>query len=205
MNLHIISVNGEEGVLRRAQFKAELAKYKFNCSFYINDRTIKGTDSAFKGIKQVFTTNYGDDYLLFAEDDLILQPNFSTEKLEKNIKIGLENNYDFISTGSWETFGEKLDPTGLVNAHRIRGTQLMIIYKSAFDKILEADDCNYFDNFISFVRPAFKIGLIVPFLSRQRTDIPSMLANQKESSHNLRFISEEARLIDYLNKNLIKS
>ncbi|MCJ0743119.1 hypothetical protein [Pedobacter montanisoli] len=199
MVINVISVNENEGQKRQKDLVHHLEGSGLKIKFYIGKRTVNGYDSAFKSIKMLIQDNLDKDHLLFGEDDLILTKTFSMERLEHYIELGYKKGYDIIATGSWEGYGYELNDPDLLDVLRFRGTQLLVIYKNAYKRILEAEECNYFDDFLSFVRPRLKVGLTYPFLSKQRTDIPSMLVAGGSNFNHL-FDVEENRI-----KELIKN
>ncbi|WP_410220701.1 hypothetical protein [Pedobacter sp.] len=199
MVINIISVNENEGQKRQMDLIRHLEGSGLEIKFYIGKRTVNGYDSAFKSIKMLIQANFNKGHILFGEDDLILAKTFSMERLKHYIKLGYEKEYDIIATGSWEGYGYELNNPDLLDVLRFRGTQFLVIYKKVYKRILEAEECNYFDDFLSFVQPRLKVGLTYPFLSKQRTDIPSMLVAGGSNFNHL-FDIEENRI-----KELIKN
>ncbi|MGY0039171.1 hypothetical protein [Pedobacter sp. NJ-S-72] len=101
-----------------------------------------------------------------------------------------------MATGAWLSYEEVTVSDKLLKIGGFRGTQLTVIFRSAYRILLDSPIYNHFEDTISKCQPKLQIGLTFPFLSKQREDIPSMIVSE---NHNYLFHENEDKIRRRLN------
>ncbi|KIO75937.1 hypothetical protein TH53_17910 [Pedobacter lusitanus] len=164
---------------------------------YTGEITSLKYDGLYNVAKQIIRDHTDEPYVIFAEDDLVLTEFFSMEKLNTSINQAAELNLDILATGAWLSYEEIAVADGLLKIGGFRGTQLTVIFRPAYQILLDSPVYNHFEDTISKCQPKLQIGLTFPFLSKQREDIPSMIVAE---NHNYLFHENEEKISKQLNK-----
>ena len=159
--------------------------------FYEGSITALHYDGLYETAKRVIEDNKDSGYVIFAEDDLVLTDDFSVEKLEDFIRETEGLRMDVLATGCSTSYEEKFtEVTGLIEIAGFRGTQLVVVFQSCYECLLAAPSYNHFEDTISKIQPKLKIGLTLPFFSKQREDVVSIITG---ANHNHLFtVNEQA-------------
>lgn len=199
LKFNIASVNTEQGNYRKSLTSVLLKSYKINYKFYDGEITKDRFDGLYLTAKQIMTDYIDEEFVIFAEDDLILTDEFSIERFISFISAGQEMGLDCLITGSSMGGGYSESATaGLVKLLAFRGTQLIVIYKKAYDRLLKAPVYNHFEDTISYAEPALNLAITVPYLSKQKKDIESMIVAK---NHNHLFDTEEQKIFMLIRSN----
>jgi len=79
-------------------------------------------------------------FVLVCEDDHILTENYSTEKLQEQIRIARDTGADVLLGGvSWFDFSVKICD-GIHRVNKFNGTQFLIVFDGFYNAILSQDD-----------------------------------------------------------------
>lgn len=137
---------------------------------------------------KIIEDNYNSPYTIIAEDDLELTSSFTIEKFKQIIT---EKNANIICTGIFCEEGV-ISKDGQVYIDRFRGTQLIVIFKEAYDLILNKKDENkFFEVILSEITE--KKLITIPFLSTQSDKYISRISQHKMIK---RFITETENRIN---------
>lgn len=201
LKFNIASVDTEQGNYRKSLTSVLLSSYDIKYEFYDGEVTKDRFDGLYLTAKQIMTDHIDDEFVIFAEDDLVLTSEFAIEKFASFIKTGQEMELDCLITGSSHGGGYSgTTVSNLVKVLAFRGTQLIIVYKKAYDRLLKAPVYNHFENTISYTEPSLNLAITVPYLSKQRKDIESMIV---AGNRNHMFDTEEEKIM-LLKKNNFK-
>jgi hypothetical protein len=200
MYFHISTVNSPAAHIRQADVAGLMDSYDIPYTLYKGELTPLHYDGLYETAKRIIRDNYDKGYVIFAEDDLILTEHFSIPVFEEYIKKAKDVNTDVLVTGCLNYYSPgKTAYDGLIEIGGFRGTQLVVVYQQAYDMLLEYPTYNHFEDTISMGEPRLKKVVTFPFLSKQRTDIPSFIVAE---NHNEFFNVTELRLASWL-KNTI--
>lgn len=114
----------------------------------------------------------GSDYFIFCEDDHTFK-NYSYDKLMKDIDTCIKDDVDLLSGGVFGcNIGDTILPTactkindGLVSVDHFAGTQFIVIFNRAYDKILKEQEGGVLDSWLAKVLS--KKYVMFPFISNQ--------------------------------------
>lgn len=183
---------------RQDVLKEKLDDWNIIYRFYEGEVTELHYDGLYKTAKAVIEDNKDSDFVVFAEDDLIFTDEFSIMKLESMIKEAGILGMDVLATGCSSSYEErKTNVKGLIEISGFRGTQLVVLFKSCYDSLLDAPDYNHFEDTISKMQPKLKIGLTLPFFSKQREDCPSIITT---TNNNKWFTINEDSILSKLDQ-----
>lgn len=196
MILNIASTDSSLSINRLTDLLPLLDKQNISYRVYSGDITPLRYDGLYLTAKKIIQDHIHDPYVIFAEDDLVLTDFFSPDLLNYNIDQAAALGLDVLATGAWLSYEEVSVTADLLKIGGFRGTQLIVIFKSAYQQLLAAPVYNHFEDTISKCQPKLRIGLTFPFLSKQREDIPSMIV---EKNHNHLFHENE----DKIRRNLL--
>lgn len=155
---------------------------------YIGELSTFGWDAHKNTCIKVIEENYEQPYLIIAEDDLEFTEYFSKEILNHYIE---NSESSIICTGIFCEEGV-LFKKGKVFVSKFRGTQLIIIFKQAYDLILEKkEDNKFFETILSEISIMKEVTF--PFLTSQSSNFRSRI-----SQHSLinKFIKETEKRIE---------
>lgn len=199
LKFNVASVDTAQGNYRKSLTSVLLSSYDINHTFYDGEVTKDRFDALYLTAKKIINDHADDEFVIFAEDDLVLTNEFTLEKFASFINIGREMELDCLITGSSQGGGYSETATdNLVKVLSFRGTQLVVVYKRAYDRLLKAPVYNHFENTISYTEPSLNLAITVPYLSKQRTDIDSMIL---KGNHNYRFDREEKKIMLLIQNN----
>lgn len=191
MIFNIATTDSSLSLQRRADLIPLLNAQGMVYKFYPGAITALKYDGLYLTAKEIIRAHINDNYVIFAEDDLVLTNEFSPAYLKTCIDQASILKLDVLATGAWLSYEEVPVAENLLKIGGFRGTQLTVIFKSAYQALLDAPVYNHFEDTISKYQPKLQIGLTFPFLSKQREDIPSMIV---EKNHNYLFHENEDKI-----------
>lgn len=108
---------------------------------------------------EVIKNNMDKEYVIIVEDDLLLTEYFNLKQFKEVVG---QFDSDVLLTGitAYDVRKNTLD--------KFRGTQLVVIFKQAYERILENDGNMHFEDILS--KSMFSKKITVPFVSKQ-TDL----------------------------------
>ncbi|MBB6274727.1 hypothetical protein HDF26_005209 [Pedobacter cryoconitis] len=196
MILNIATTNSSMSLQRHTGLFQMLKSHAVPYRMYTTEVTPLKFDSLYNTAKKIIQDHIEDPYVIFAEDDLVLTEAFSIEKMETCIGQAVALNIDVLATGAFLSYEEVAVTDSMLKIGGFRGTQLIVIFKSAYQILLDSPTYNHFEDTISKCQPKLQIGLTFPFLSKQREDVPSMIVAK---NHNYLFHENEEQIKRRLN------
>lgn len=183
---------------RQGVLQPKLDELGISYQFYEGKVTELRYDDLYHTAKNIINDNLNEEYVIFAEDDLILIDKFSISNFYTIIQIAQSAHMDVLATGCLESYGEiETNENRLIEISGFRGTQLVVIFKSCYECLLDAPSYNHFEDTISKIQPKLKIGLTVPFYSKQREDCPSLITG---TNNNRWFDINERKILEKLGR-----
>lgn len=167
---------------------------------YEGEETEKRYDGLFKNIQRIVKDNYDKDYVIILEDDVAFTKEFDLKTFEERMLPAADQyGADVLLGGIKEEVFAKPIPSGrwfMGYFHEVknyRGSQLMVIFKKYYDKILAANPHNYeFEVWTSYQRDVVKL-VTVPFIAYQADFQSRFLAKDK---HMQDYIDCETRIFN---------
>lgn len=185
----IFNIVSYKGSLRLPYIEKLLTQYKIKYNTYEGDLSTFGWDAHKDTCMKVIEENYESPYIIIAEDDLEFTESFSINKLKIVIESEKSN---IICTGIFCEEGIRKEKDTIF-VDKFRGTQLIVIFKEVYDRILSK---KYEDKFFETILSELDISksVTVPFLSSQNNEFTSRI-----SQHRLikKYIAEAEKRIKY--------
>lgn len=201
LQITLISTNTEIGKERRGILIPKLKDLGITPSLYIgNEISTHGYVNLFNKVKHIIRYNIDKDYIIIMEDDCTFRTKKFVSKLEEHIQSCKELNISALLTGSSKVVGpvvtSKKDLITLSSAHN---TQLIVVFKELYDKILEFPVNHNWDMILTSMSQLsdVKIGLTLPYLTGQLKSGKSSIKSYRGKIGE-RFEIEEKRLINLL-------
>lgn len=158
MKFNVVSFEGSH---RIPYIEGLLAEKTIEFKIYKGQKTAFGWDNHKDTCMQIIKNNINKPYVIICEDDCAFTVDFELEKFKKIIK---DCEADILATGVFAFVNPKKINNELVSLDGFRGTQLVVIYKSAYEKILaKASENIFFESIISKLK--LNIHCTLPFLS----------------------------------------
>ena len=150
-----------------------LAMHGINYQINVGEDTLFGWDGHRECCLNVIRQKYHQPYIIIAEDDLIFTDAFSVEKLQKTIA---HSTADVICTGTFTHYNVRKGMDGKIYTDSFSGTQLVVIFKSAYDLLLNHPHINdlFFEMMLSTC--GLDIEITLPFISTQGGIFPSKIS-----------------------------